>query len=211
VTDPLRRLRRVSAEILGRDLGEHQLRSISKYLDLLVEWNRTQRLVGSDDKGWIIDNIVLDSLLFLKMFPTGATRVLDIGSGAGVPGIPIKIACPELELVMVESRRKRASFLSAVVRTLTLRGARVVNARAEAVSPEEVGLFDVVTARCAGHAGGLLSTADRFLSESGIAVVSGPPERGELPPGCRWVEVLNPLTGRPRGFVVAESHSRRST
>jgi 16S rRNA (guanine527-N7)-methyltransferase len=202
VTDPLGRIRRISAEILGRDLSGDQLAAIEKYMGLLIEWNRVQRLTGSVDRGWITDNIVLDSLLFATMFPPGVRRLLDIGSGAGVPGVPLKIAFPDLEVVLVESRGKRASFLSTVVRSLGLSGIRVVNARVETLSVEQTGLFDVVTARCSGDVRRLGPIAARFLARSGVAIISGPAERAGAESAGSLIEVHNPVNGRTRRFAL---------
>jgi len=97
----------------------------------LLEWQRTHRLVGSSEPRWIVENLFLDSLLFLRVLPPGITTLLDLGSGAGIPGIPIKLVRPAIQLVLVESRRRRASFLSTAVRDLGLSGTRVVGGRAE--------------------------------------------------------------------------------
>jgi 16S rRNA (guanine527-N7)-methyltransferase len=205
VTEPLTRLGHHATAILGRTLDQPELGYLSKYLKILSEWNTIHRLVGSSDPQWLVDNIVLDSLLFLRVLPASAARVLDVGSGAGVPGIPLKIVRPEMELVMVESRRKRASFLSAAVRALGLRGATVVNARIEALGSPDLGTFDVVTARCTSSPSRLFATTCRFLADGGRAIVSGPPEKTALGAGCRWVEVRNPMTGLMRNFAVMDS------
>ena len=85
-------------------------------------------MVGSDGPAWIVENLFLDSLLFLRVLPTPLHSLLDLGSGAGLPGIPLKIVRGDLELVLVESRRRRASFLSTVVRELALANVRVIDA-----------------------------------------------------------------------------------
>jgi 16S rRNA (guanine527-N7)-methyltransferase len=201
----------MAGQILGRGLSDEQLASLGKYMDLLVEWNAVHRLTGSDQLNWIADNVVLDSLLFSRLIPPGSRRLLDIGSGAGVPGIPLKIAFPGLEVVLVEARRKRASFLSTVVRSLALQAVQVRNTRAEALDVEEIGRFEVVTARCAGDLGRVVSVATRFLTQSGVVVVSGPPELARARSALNWVEVQNPVTGRARGFAVIRPTPERST
>jgi len=62
----------------------------AKYLALLVKWQRTQRLIGSSDPDWIVDHILLDSLLFTRVVPETTRSILDVGSGAGVPGVPLR-------------------------------------------------------------------------------------------------------------------------
>ena len=209
MTEPFSRLRLHAAEILGRDLRSLELESIIKYLEILAEWNAVHRMVGSHDRNWMVDHLILDSLLFLKVFPTSAKRILDVGSGAGVPGIPLKIVRPEMELVMVEARRKRASFLSAAVRALGLRAATVVNARAEVLGVDDLGVFDVITARCTSEPRRLFAMVERFLTEHGSAIVSGPPKATVLGARCRWVEVASPVGGLQRNFALMEAPPRR--
>ncbi|MBI2014675.1 MAG: class I SAM-dependent methyltransferase, partial [Candidatus Rokubacteria bacterium] len=69
----------------------------------MIKWQKTQRLIGSDDPAWIVENLFLDSLLFLRFLPTPVRSLLDLGSGAGLPGIPLKIVRGNLDLVLVES------------------------------------------------------------------------------------------------------------
>jgi 16S rRNA (guanine527-N7)-methyltransferase len=207
VTSTQARLSSLAAEIVGRQLSGAELDTIYKYLEILTEWNRIHRLVGSDDRQWLVDNVVLDSLLFLKVIPPTALRVLDVGSGAGIPGVPLKIVRPEIDLVMVEARRKRASFLSAVIRTLGLVRATVVNARIEALGTPEIGIFDTIVARCTAEPARLFGKVSPFLSAGGALVVSGPPKRGPRDASLKWIEVRNPVTGLMRNFAIMASPS----
>lgn len=195
-----------ASAILERKLSHSELDLIQKYLEILVEWNRVHRLVGSSDTRWLVDNIVLDSLLFLRVLPDHVARVLDVGSGAGVPGIPLKIVRPDMELVMVDARRKRTSFLSAAIRILGIRGATVLNARIEEIQTSEIGVFDAITARCTAEPSRLLGLAGRFLSRDGVAVVAGPPKAGISRGNQRWVRVRNPVTGLIRNFAILSPH-----
>jgi 16S rRNA (guanine527-N7)-methyltransferase len=159
--------------------------------------------VGSADPAWIVDNLLLDSLLFLRVLPSPLASLLDLGAGAGVPGIPLKIVLPDVDVILVESRRRRASFLSAAVRELGLPRTRVINARAEALGPQTE--VDAVVMRCAAGAASLVATALGLLRRGGILVVSGPPRVATFPPpNGRWVEVDNPITVTRRRFRVYE-------
>ena len=191
--------------IIGRPLTSPETESICKYLELLVEWNRTHRIVGSSQIEWLVRNIVLDSLLFLVVMPAGARRVLDVGSGAGVPGIPLKIIRPDLGLVMVESRRKRASFLSSAIRELALDGARVVHRRIEEISTDEIGRFDTVVARCTSAPMLLFDAVREFLTEDATVIVSGPPGNLVDRRVSLWVGVDNPVSRGKRHFAVMRS------
>lgn len=187
--------------IIGRPLSTAEIDLFGKYLDMLIKWNRSQRLVGSADPGWIVQHLFLDSLLFLRILPPEARRILDLGSGAGLPGIPLKIVRNDADLTLLESRRKRASFLSTVVRELKLRDIRVMNARLEDVATELAGQFDAVVMRCTGKFGDLAAPAAQLLGPSGLIVASGPPGESTLPLG-EWINVRIDRASPPRRFAV---------
>jgi 16S rRNA (guanine527-N7)-methyltransferase len=191
-------------EILGRDLTEPERDSFQKYRELIIKWQRVQRLVGSVDPVWITEALLLDSLLFLRVLPPSVRTIADLGSGAGLPGVPIKIVWPDLDVTLVESRERRASFLSAVVRELRLPGIRVLNTRGEDLAGDPQSRFGAVVMRCAGDPGRLLPLASRLLSPGGVVVAAGPPERHELAVG-QWVEVPGFGRARTRRFVVVTS------
>ena len=200
--DPRARLADGAHEILHRPLTRLELDRFTKYLELLLKWQKSQRLVGSTEPGWIVENLLLDSLLFLPVLPFPLRTLLDLGSGAGLPGIPLKIVLNEVQLVLVESRRKRVSFLASVIRELGLEHARVVGRRVEDALDELEGGFDAVVMRCVGDPGDLLPVASRLVVRpGGVVVASGPPKPRPLPIGD-WVTV-DAGKGRPvRRFAV---------
>ena len=193
------RLARGAADILGRALTQPERQQLIKYLELLTKWQKTQRLIGSSDRSWIVDNVILDSLLFSRVLPEGARRVVDVGSGAGLPGIPLKIVRSALTVTLVEARQKRASFLSTAVRELALADCRVINARLETLGEEFRGRFDAAVARCAGDPQRMAAELQPILSAGGIIVASGPPEPRPLQIG-EWTEVH--WSGRRRLFWI---------
>jgi 16S rRNA (guanine527-N7)-methyltransferase len=201
VTEPLNALAQGAAAILGRELTGFERANFAKYLNLLIKWRRSHRLVGSADPHWIVENLFLDSLLFLRVLPPALSSLLDLGSGAGVPGIPIKIVRTGLTLVLVESRRRRASFLSAVVRELGLENTRVIGGRAEEFTHELAGRFDAVVMRCAGDVEALLPTAARLVVPSGMVVASGPPAPRPTKAG-EWISVEGYKPGSTRRFLI---------
>jgi len=143
VSSALEALTRGAQEILDRPLTGRERNLFVKYLNLLIKWQKSQRLVGSAEPGWIIENLFLDSLLFLGVLPARFGSLLDLGSGAGLPGIPIKIVRPEIQLVLLESRQRRVSFLSSAVRELALERVSVVSGRAEEFAEKLAERFDV--------------------------------------------------------------------
>lgn len=187
--------------ILDRELTGREASLLGKYLTLLLKWGSTQRLVGRTDPLWIVEELLLDSLLFLRLLPAGVRSVLDLGSGAGLPGIPLKIVLPAVEFTLLESRRRRASFLSTVVRALELGGTRVINDRAEAVAAELASSFDVVVTRCAGALETVAPLAVSFLAAGGVAVASGPPEPRRMAFGD-WARMTVQGRQRERAFWI---------
>ena len=193
-----------ASSILGRALTAREMDLFSRYLGLLVKWQRSHRLIGSTDEMWIVEHLFLDSLLFLRLLPSTMRSLVDLGSGAGLPGVPIKIVRSDVEVTLVESRRRRASFLSAVVRELALGQTHVMADRIESRMPELEGRVDAVVMRCAGSVGELMTTAARLLVPQGVVIASGPPVPRPLPRG-EWVLVPGLRPSSSRRFAVYRS------
>ena len=210
MTAPLTTLSRGAARVLGRGLTDLEADRFSKYLELLLKWQKSVRLVGRASPSWIVENLFLDSLLFLRALPGSFASLVDLGAGAGLPGIPIGIVKPETALVLIEARQRRASFLSTVVRELRLASAQVVNARAEGVVDRFSNRFDAVVMRCAGKPEALISIATRFVRQGGCVVVSGPPVRVRSSSSPDWIEVPGlpeVRAGAPRRFRIVRDHA----
>lgn len=137
------------AHELGVDLTSDQLDRFSRFADRLVEWNARFNLTAIVEPRDIVIKHFLDSLSVLTVIPADAKRVIDIGAGAGLPGFPIKIARPELAVVLVEATRKKCEFMEAMIKDLKLYNVFVVNARAEDVGrdPDHREYYDVAVAR----------------------------------------------------------------
>jgi 16S rRNA (guanine527-N7)-methyltransferase len=166
------RLHEGAAQILGRRLTAEEDARTERYLALLRKWQRIHRLIGSSDPAWIVDHLLLDSLLFSRAMPSGFSDVLDLGSGAGFPGIPLRIVREDVRMTLLEARVKRVSFLRAVVRELDLSGVTVLGARAESLGADYAGRFDTVVAKCAGPADRVLSVALPLVAPTGSVVLS---------------------------------------
>lgn len=195
MTDVDRRLHTGAAQALGRPLGPDEAALLYKYMNLLIKWQKSQRLVGSADPEWIVDNVIVDSLLFARALPTGVSTLCDVGSGAGIPGIPLKSVMPTVDVTLVEARARRASFLAAAIRELPLPRCRLINRRIEDVTADLAGRFDAVVMRCAGDPKDLVTPIAPLLAPGGVIVASGPPtaSASRLDIG-EWLEV-----GGPRG------------
>ncbi|MBI3391708.1 MAG: 16S rRNA (guanine(527)-N(7))-methyltransferase RsmG [Nitrospirae bacterium] len=168
------RLLRAGASEIGVPLSDGQVESFLQYVQLLLKWNRRVNLIGTDDPSEIVVRHLIDSLLFLDVFPAGSPlRVVDLGSGAGLPGIPVKIARPEDTVVLVESRAKKAAFLREAVRVTRLPGITVHEGRIEEIAgdPDHGGRYDVVVMRAVSPED-WLRTALRLARGGGRVILS---------------------------------------
>ena len=207
--DPLAELLTAIPRLVGRPATEQDRQRFTRYLALLLEWNRVHDLTGHKHPRDIVRGLFLDSLLFLPQLPPRPIRLVDIGSGAGIPGLPLRILDPGIDLTVVESRRKRVSFLSAVRRELGLE-VTVVEGRAEEMlrqHPDINGRFDAVTARGVAPSKGFLATCLQYARVGGRVIVSAPPapKRPPLPhPRARWVKAHHSIPGLDRSFLVID-------
>ena len=195
-----RQLQAILSAALGQPLQDAEIAKFSKYLDLITRWNRVHSLTALKTDRAIAEGLLADSLLFLKALPADAVRIMDLGSGPGVPGIPLKIVRPEMELVLVEARRKKASFLAAVVRELGVQRTRVLGQRAERLldtEPDMNGWFDVVVARAAGRPADVRDLSFGFLRPGGTLVLGGGTRSGTNRAGEEGFETVH--VGRARG------------
>jgi 16S rRNA (guanine527-N7)-methyltransferase len=176
---------------LGRALTVSETDRLTKYMNLLTKWQKSQRLIGSSEPRWIVDNVIVDSLLFTRAIPTGISTLCDVGSGAGIPGIPLSVVMPDVDVTLIEARQKRGSFLAAAIRELALRNCRLLNQRLEDLPQELTGRFDAVVMRCAGSPTSLIAELVSVLAPGGVVVASGPPKREQGPFG-NWLEIEGP-------------------
>ena len=173
----LRMLLTSGAEKLGITLSDQQADAFLGYLVELEKWNRKINLTAIRNEQDIVIKHFLDSLSYLSGFTPGpALRLLDMGSGAGFPAVPIKICHPELTVTMVEAVKKKASFLRHIVRTLKLVEIVVVDKRTNELSPSYHHSYDVVTARAFADMKAALSEGAPFLKPEGLMVLSRGPE-----------------------------------
>ena len=162
-------MKKVSEEA-GFRLSEEQLQSLSTYYEMLIDWNQRMNLTAITEPGEVAVKHMIDSLSAYdeKRF-SGAPRLIDIGTGAGFPGLPLKILVPGLRLTLMDSLGKRVHFLEAVCERLHLTDVRCIHARAEeaARQKEYRGRFDLATSRAVARLPILLEYAVPFLKVGG--------------------------------------------
>jgi 16S rRNA (guanine527-N7)-methyltransferase len=142
------------ARQLGNELTPEQISQFERFADLLIHWNRKFNLTRITDPEEIVMKHFLDSLTCLNAaeFPLGA-MIIDVGTGPGMPGIPLKIARPDLLLVLLDSVRKKLTFLDEVVRELNLSNVETLHSRAEDAGHhiKHRERYDIVLARALGR------------------------------------------------------------
>ena len=155
---------------VGLDLSDSQISQLRDYLDLLLKWNAKTNLTAVRDPEQIVQRHFGESLFAAAIIASklpNATSIADVGSGAGLPGLPIKIAFPALQTTLIESKQKKAVFLRETIRALNLSDTRVLNERADDLNLAS----DLVTLRAVERFEEALLTASKFVSATGSLVL----------------------------------------
>jgi len=175
-------LLKAGIEEIGFGCSEKQVDAFITYLEELKKWNKAYNLTGLKTDRDIIIKHFLDSLLFAHALPPEALTLADIGSGAGFPGIPIKIMFPDLSVFLIEPTRKKALFLQHVCSRLGLKNMEIINNRIEEVKGLTV---DVAVTRALFSIREFIEKTKDILNKKGILILSKGPgldkELAELP------------------------------
>lgn len=135
-------------EKLNIDITDVKLQQLEKYYELLIEYNKVMNLTGITEKKEVYLKHFYDSLTISKIIDLNKEKNLcDLGSGAGFPGIVLKIFYPNLKIVLIDSLNKRINFLNKVIESLELKNIEAIHTRIEEYSKKNTEKFDVVTAR----------------------------------------------------------------
>ena len=185
---------RLGLDALGIDLPENGVDKLLIYVDLLVKWNSTYNLTAIRDGDEMVTQHLLDSLAILP-YLSEVKNLADIGSGAGLPGIPLAIARPDLQVTLVDSVKKKSAFQQQAKIDLRLENVSIYSGRIEAF--EELGMFDAVTARAFSSLP-LLVKVGAPLLRSGARIYA---MKGVLP--------REEIADLPSGWRVATSHRLR--
>ena len=189
-------------------LGE-QIDAFITYLFELKKWNKAYNLTGLKTDEDIIIKHFFDSLLYIKAMLEEKISVADIGSGAGFPGIPIKIIRPEIEMYLIEPSRKKSAFLGHVIRELKLKKVEVIEKRIEEIEgiQESALSVDVAVTRALFSIKDFIKKASHIVKKGGILILNkGPKVNEEIKAlkGIRY-EILTlklPLSEIKRNIVV---------
>jgi 16S rRNA (guanine527-N7)-methyltransferase len=174
------------------------LRQLARYRDLLIEWNQRFNLTamksGAEIDRWLIGDSLRMLPVIDEMIPRSDAQLIDIGTGAGFPGLALKIARPDLRVTLVESTGKKVTFLQAVIDDLGLAGVQAVHGRAEELGHDFVhrSRYDLATARAVSSAPALLELCMPLLKIGGLGVF---PKSADIDEELESAQKAAPLLG----------------
>lgn len=178
-------------KLLGIEVNELQLNQLEKYFELLVEYNKVMNLTGITEKEEVYLKHFYDSLTIVKVIDLNSIDSLcDIGTGAGFPGMVIKILFPNLKITLIDSLNKRINFLQTVINEIGLKDIEAIHYRIEEYATNNREKFDVVTARAVANTSMLLEYSIPMVKIGGYFV----PMKAKMdnePDFCNALKILN--------------------
>lgn len=173
-------------------LSEKQAFQFEKYLYLLQEYNKVMNLTGITEENEVYEKHFYDSLLFSFGENLNGLTLIDVGSGAGFPGIPLAIAYPNLTITLLEPLNKRCSFLNIVVKELDLKNVTIICERAEIYSRENIEKYDIATARAVSKLNILLEISSQMVKVGGhFIALKGKIAQEEIEQASNALKLLN--------------------
>ncbi|MBI4824142.1 MAG: 16S rRNA (guanine(527)-N(7))-methyltransferase RsmG [Nitrospirae bacterium] len=188
---------------IGITVMPKQVSSFISYLSLIKKWQKAYSLTSLKTDEDIVIKHFLDSCLYLKALPEGSLSLADVGSGAGFPGIPIKIMRPELNVYLIEPSKKKSAFLRHTIRALGLKGITVIEQRVEDMKNVR---FDIAVTRALWSINEFIAKASPIVKDRGILVISKGPkvkeEIGEIRVDYEMMPAKLPLSQAKRYLVI---------
>jgi 16S rRNA (guanine527-N7)-methyltransferase len=206
-------LRQLAAK-QGIVLSEEQLQQFEMYYELLVEWNEKMNLTGITEKPQVYEKHFYDSITPAFYYDFSKVEsVIDVGSGAGFPGIPLKICFPSLKLTILDSLNKRLLFLQEVTKQLDLQNVSFVHSRAEDAGRDKNyrEQFDLATARAVARMNVLSEFCLPFVKPGGaFLVMKGANIEEELNEGKKAIKTLGGKTEKVETLFLPEEQAERN-
>lgn len=203
---------RAGAEVLGLTVSTEQEALFARYLDLLLERNRQVNLTAITDPVEVAAKHFVDALTVETVWqPQPGDRAIDIGTGAGIPGVPLAIRHPEAEFTLNDSTRKKVAFLEEVAAALPLPNIHPLWARAEELGRASAhrGRFTIALARAVAHLGLLIEYALPLLAPGGrLIAMKGPAGEEEITQSRPALQALHGEVAELRRLMVAGAGER---
>lgn len=200
------------AQEIGYTLQEEQLEQFFTYKELLIEWNKKMNLTAIEQEEDIITKHFIDSLSIASYIPDTA-KVIDIGTGAGFPGIPLKILKKDLSITLLDSLNKRITFLEEVIRNLSLENIQAVHARAEELAHKEEyrEQYDIAVSRAVAPMHTLLEYMLPYVKIGGKCIcMKGPNLQEESKDLQNCLETLGGKIEKIEEIVLPETEIKRN-
>lgn len=196
---------------LNIELTKTQLEQLEKYYELLIEYNKVMNLTGITEKKEVYLKHFYDSISIVRVVNLNKYESLcDIGTGAGFPGLVLKIVFPNLKITLIDSLNKRIEFLNKVIEELNLKNIETVHARIEEYALKNRNKFDISTARAVAHTSVLLEYAIPLTKEKGYFIALKGNIEEELNETSNAIKELNVNLIKEENFKLPIENSNRS-
>ncbi len=205
-------LLRDSLNDLNIDFGEDMIKKFNDYYDLLIEWNKKINLTAITDYEEVVVKHFIDSILICRFIDISSKRIFDIGTGGGFPGIPLKILCPDCEMILIDSLNKRIGFLNKVINSLGLNKIEAIHGRAEDLARDKDlrNSGDIVVSRAVSNLSTLSEYCIPFIKKGGI-FISYKSEKSddEIESAANAISILNSRIKEVKEIAIPFSDIRR--
>ena len=187
------------------NLDRTQIQLFSIYAIELIKWTQKINITAIKDPIGVASKHFIDSLIPARFIPPGA-ELLDIGSGGGFPGIPLKVLLPDLSVTLIDASRKKISFLKHIIRTLQLVNINAIHVRAEELAhrPNHINRYDIVISRALSSLDSFVRLALPMVTDGGLVMaMKGKLEKTELDLLLRYLKSINTAGPANPEFVIS--------
>ena len=212
------------ARYYQKSITQYQVEQFAKYMDILKEWNNKINLTAIEDDREIIIKHFIDSISILPYVKDQKQRLIDVGTGAGFPGIPLKIVNENMEVTLLDSLDKRVKFLNEVIKSINISKINAVHGRAEdfGINPHYREQYDIAVARAVANLPVLLEYCLPFVKINGIFIAMKGSNTEEFDNCTKALDILGgkiekiekmvlPFTNIERNVVVVRKFRQTPT